>query len=305
MEGFIIFKEKLNKGLSLFLIVSIIICLSGCGLLESQIPKTNDRSKGKVKIGYVQWASAEASTYIVKEVLEQMGYYVELYILQTGILYQATSQGNIDAFVCSWLPDTDTNYWKKHKDKLVELNDNYTSAQIGIVVPNYVTIDNIADMKKYKDKFKNRIVGIDPGAAQMKVTQDDVMPHYGLNKWILEESSGSAMTAELKRAIDKKEWIAVTGWKPHWMWSKWDLKFLKDPDLVMGKGECIKTMGRPNIKEEMPEVASFFQKYRLNTEDFSSVMLEIQDGESPSLVAKRFVKTHPELVKTWTEKVSK
>lgn len=26
-------------------------------------------------------------------------------------------------------------------------------AQIGIVVPNYVTIDNIADMKKYKDKF--------------------------------------------------------------------------------------------------------------------------------------------------------
>lgn len=277
------------------------ISLAGCSLLESQIPVTNDRSKGKVRIGYVQWASAEASSYIVKEVLERMGYYVELSILQTGILYQATSQKNIDVFVCSWLPNTDKSYWKKHKDKLVELNNNYTSAQIGIVVPKYVTIDSIKDMKKYEDKFKKRIVGIDPGAAQMEVTEDKVMPHYGLENWTLSESSGSAMTAELERAIDRKEWIAVTGWKPHWMWSKWDLKFLKDPDLTMGNGEFIKTMGRPNIKEEMPEVSKFFQKYRLNTEDFSSVMLKIQEGESPEKTAKEFVESHEDLVKSWTE----
>lgn len=300
MEGFIIFKGKLNKVLYLFFMISLSIYLSGCGLLESQIPKTNDKSKGKVKIGYVEWASAEASSYIVKEVLEEMGYYVELSILQTGILYQATSQANIDVFVCSWLPDTDKNYWKKHKDSLVELNDNYTSAQIGIVVPNYVTIDSIKEMKDYEDKFHKRIVGIDPGAAQMEVTEEKVIPNYGLENWTLEESSGSAMTAELKRAIERKEWIAVTGWKPHWMWSRWDLKFLKDPDLTMGTGECIKTMGRPNIKKEMPEVASFFEKYELNTEDFSSVMLKIQDGESPEKTAKEFVKNHQELVKSWT-----
>lgn len=299
MEGFIIFKGKLNRVLYLFFIIVLSISLTGCGLLESQIPKTNDRSKGKVKIGYVQWASAEASSHIVKEVLEKMGYYVELYILQTGILYQATSQGNVDVFVCSWLPDTDKNYWKKHKDSLVELNDNYRSAQIGIVVPKYVEINSMKEIKDYEDKFGKRIVGIDPGAAQMEVTEEKVMPNYSIENWILEESSGAAMTAELERAIEKKEWIAVTGWKPHWMWSKWDLKFLQDPDLAMGKGECIKTMGRPNIKEDMPEVARFFEKYELNTEDFSSVMLKIQNGQSPEDVAKEFVESHSELVKYW------
>lgn len=263
----------------------------------------NDKeSKGTVKIGYVQWASAEASTYIVKEVLEEMGYDVEIPLLQTGLMYQSTSTGKIDAFVCSWLPDTDRNYWGKHGDELIELNNNYLSAQIGLVVPEYVDINSIAELKDNKEKFDGRIVGIDPGAAQMVVTEKELMPHYGLKDWKLEESSGPAMTAELSRSIGKEEWIVVTGWKPHWKWAEWDLKFLEDPDEIMGTGEYIKSMGKPDIREDLPEVAAFLEEYVLSTEQLSSVMLKIQNGMNPEDAAREFVESNRELVDEWIRK---
>ena len=49
------------------------------------------------------------------------------------------------------------------------------------------------------------------------------------------------MTAALKSAIANDEEIAVTGWTPHWMFARWDLKYLDDPNdggpLVLPSGE--------------------------------------------------------------------
>ncbi|WP_442262541.1 glycine betaine ABC transporter substrate-binding protein [Tissierella sp.] len=296
MEWFIIKKSKI-----LLLALAAMIFISGCAMLEPPLSKEdrNKETKGTVQIGYVQWASAEASTYIVKEVLEEMGYDVEIPLLQTGLMYQSTATGKIDGFVCSWLPDTDTNYWSKYKDDIIELNNNYESAQIGLVVPEYVDIDSIEELKDHKEEFEGRIVGIDPGAAQMVVTDDKLMPHYGLEDWTLEESGGPAMTAELSRAIENEEWIVVTGWKPHWKWAEWDLKFLEDPDKIMGDGEYIKSMGKPTIKEDLPEVAAFLENYVLSTEELSSVMLEIQEGKDPEDAAKDFIEENRELVDSW------
>lgn len=274
-------------------------------MLEPPISREdrNKETKGTVRIGYVQWASAEASTHIVKEVLEkEMGYDVETPVMQNALMYQATTTGDIDAFVCSWLPDTDKTYWNEYKEDLVELNNNYLSAQIGLVVPQYVEIDSIKELKNHKEKFGGRIVGIDPGAEQMRLTDEELMPHYGIEDWTLEDSTGPAMTAELSRSIKNKEWIVVTGWKPHWKWAEWDLKFLEDPDQIMGTGEYIKSMGRPGIREDLPEVAAFLEKYVLSTEELSSTMLKIQEGMDPADAAKEFVEQNRDLVDQWTGK---
>lgn len=268
--------------------------------MESQIKRVEkEENKKVIKLGYVQWASAQASSYIIAQVLEKAGFDVELYVLQTGIMYQSTAKSDIDAFVCSWLPDTDRNYWKKYKDDLLQLNDNYLEAQIGLVVPKYVDIDSLEELKANEDKFNKEIIGIDPGAAQMIITKEEVMPKYNISNWELKGSSGPAMTSELKKAIKKKKWIVVTGWKPHWKWAKWDLKFLKDPKKTMGDGEFIKTMGRKNIKKDLPKASKILEKYQIGTKDLSSVMLQIQNGKDPKEAAKEFIDKNPELLKEW------
>ncbi|RDD60424.1 hypothetical protein DRB17_18120 [Ferruginivarius sediminum] len=34
----------------------------------------------------------------------------------------------------------------------------------------------------------------------------------------------AGMTSSLKRAIEREEWVVVTGWSPHWRFGRWDLR---------------------------------------------------------------------------------
>ncbi len=78
------------------------------------------------------------------------------------------------------------------------------------------------------------ITGIEAGAGIMSSTQK-AMKAYGLNddKWQLQTSSTAAMTSTLGKAIKNHQPIVVTGWTPHWMFTKYNLKFLKDPKNVL------------------------------------------------------------------------
>ena len=48
-------------------------------------------------------------------------------------------------------------------------------------------------------------------------TTDKAIAAYGLDGYTLMTSSSSTMLASLKKAMDKGEWMVITGWTPHWM----------------------------------------------------------------------------------------
>ncbi|WP_163654802.1 glycine betaine ABC transporter substrate-binding protein [Listeria sp. PSOL-1] len=150
------------------------------------------------------------------------------------------------------------------------------------------------------------ITGIDAGAGIMLSTQK-ALKAYKLDKanWQLQTSSTAAMTSTLGKAIKDKRPIVVTGWTPHWMFTKYNLKFLKDPKNVYGSAENIHTIVRKGLKEDKPSAYEFLNRFNWTKNDMSSVMLAVNNGESPEKAAKKWISKNPDKVATWTKGIKK
>lgn len=255
-----------------------------------------------LSLGYVDgWSDSVATTHVAAEVIrEKLGYDVKLQAVATGIMWQGVATGKLDAMLSAWLPVTHGEYWAKNKDKVVDYGPNFKDAKIGLIVPEYVKTKSIEDLKT-DTTFKNKIVGIDAGSGVMLKT-DEAIKQYGLD-YKLQASSGAAMIAELTRAEDKQDSIAVTGWVPHWMFAKWKLRFLDDPKGIYGAAETVNSIGSKGLEKKAPEVAAFLKKFQWASKDeIGEVMLAIQEGAKPDAAAKDWVAKHPERVAEWTAK---
>ncbi|MBI6551573.1 MULTISPECIES: glycine betaine ABC transporter substrate-binding protein [Pseudomonas] len=255
-----------------------------------------------LSIGYVDgWSDSVATTHVAAEVIKaKLGYDVKLQAVATGIMWQGVATGKLDAMLSAWLPVTHGEYWAKNKDKVVDYGPNFKDAKIGLIVPEYVKAKSIEDLKT-DTTFKNKIVGIDAGSGVMLKT-DEAIKAYGLD-YKLQASSGAAMIAELTRAEDKQESIAVTGWVPHWMFAKWKLRFLDDPKGIYGAAETVNSIGSKGLEKKAPDVVAFLKKFQWASKDeIGEVMLAIQEGAKPDAAAKDWVAKHPERVAEWLAK---
>ncbi|HZK17844.1 MAG TPA: glycine betaine ABC transporter substrate-binding protein [Clostridia bacterium] len=257
----------------------------------------DQQTDNNVTIGYVAWDSEIASTNVLKQVFERAGYDVEITAVDAGPLFQGMADGQFDCTCSAWLPYTHKNFMTEYGDQIVEVRENLVGAKIGLVVPDYVTINSIEEMNDVADNFNNEITGIEAGAGVMQATEDTIEV-YDLD-YDLVASSSAGMAAALGKAIDEDKWIAVTGWSPHWKFARWDLKYLDDPEGTFGGEEYIATIARNNLEEEKPEVYELLTKFNWTPDDMHSVMLDIADGMSEEDAASKWVEANIDQVNEW------
>jgi len=211
----------------------------------------------------------------------------------------------MDAFMETWLPVLHKDYVDQYQEDIVDLGTVYDGTQSGFVVPDYVEAKTISDLKKFQDEFDGEITGIDAGAGVMR-TAEEVMQKYELDEFELISSSGPAMTAALKDAIDNEEPIVVTGWKPHWMFGRWDLRFLEqDQEKVWDKGS-IHIFGRKNIEEDKAELAQFLRNMKFTDAELADLMLNVErSDEDVEVVARKWMNENEDLVNGWIPKTEK
>jgi glycine betaine/proline transport system substrate-binding protein len=145
-----------------------------------------------------------------------------------------------------------------------------------------------------------QIIGIDPGAGIMKSTAKAI-EDYHLTDWTLIEGSGAAMTATLDKAIKAEQPIIITGWTPHWMFNKYDLKYLDDPEKSFGDAEEIHTIGRKGLKEDHPVAYEFLSRFQWTSDQMGEMMSAIQSGTSPEEAAKDYAEKHADQIDEWTK----
>ena len=255
--------------------------------------------KGLVKIVYVEWADTIVATNILAETLKQAGYETRLTPVSGAAMWEAVASSDADLMVAAWLPATHAAYYAKLKDRVDMVGANLEGAKIGWVVPDYVTVDSIADVKANASMFGGKVIGIDPGAGLMRASEK-AMKEYGLTPMQLVEGSDATMVAALKDAISRKQPVVVAGWTPHWMWASFKLKYLADPKSVFGGEETVNNVARKGLAKDMPEVRAILSRFKLNLADEQAVMLQNQaSGVDPAKTAAEWVKQHPDVVKGW------
>lgn len=256
-----------------------------------------------VKIGWAAWSDAEFVTKLAATLIkDELGQEVELVQTDVAPLYQGVSRGDLDAMMMAWLPQTHADYYAKIKDDVETLGTVYENAKLGWVVPNYIpedAINSIEDLAKdeVKEKLGNTVQGIDPGAGLTRLSQQ-ALKDYGLDDYKLQISSEAGMLTTVDRAVRSEDWFVATSWSPHWMFGKYDIRYIEDPKTSLGEAEHVDVLARKGFKEDNPEVAGFLSRMQLPIDDLQAGMFNAQETSYEEAVAK-YIEDHPDQVNAW------
>lgn len=293
--------RKLLLALSSILLI-VAVLLAGCSGDAKEATEANPQDKS-ITVGLFNWAENIAVSNMWKVLLEEKGYNVEIVTGDKSPVWTGVAQGDLDLHFEAWMPSTDKPLWDEYSDTIERHGPWFEGTALGLAVPTYVDIDSIAELNKNRDRmiYNNEpaIVGIDSGSSLMKLTQQAVKD-YNLDFKLI-SSSGPVMSAAVTKAYENEEPIVATLWKPHWIFSQVDLKFLEDPKNIYGQNENIYFVSHQSFADSHPQVLTWMQNWKMNDSTLGSLMATIKDADSPESGAQQWIEKNRDVVNTWFE----
>lgn len=293
--------RKLLLALSSILLIGAVL-LAGCSGDTKEATEANPQEKS-ITVGLFNWAENIAVSNMWKVLLEEKGYNVEIVTGDKSPVWTGVAQGDLDLHFEAWMPSTDKPLWDEYSDTIERHGPWFEGTALGLAVPTYVDVDSIAELNKNREKMiynnESAIVGIDSGSSLMKLTQQAVKD-YNLDFKLI-SSSGPVMSAAVTKAYDNKEPIVATLWKPHWIFSQVDLKFLEDPKNIYGQNENIYFVTHQSFADSHPQVLTWMQNWKMNDSTLGSLMATIKDADSPESGAQQWIEKNRDVVNTWFE----
>lgn len=273
---------------------------SGSGSGSDDENRLDNGDLPEVSIGvHSGWDEGIAVSALFQTMLEEDGYTVESQEADAGVVYTGMAGGDFDVNFDMWLPITHADYLEKYGDDLEQLGVWYDDARLTIAVNEDSPITSLDELAENADVVGNRIVGIESGAGLTRITQDEVIPTYGLEDMEFVVSSTPAMLAELKGATAAGDDIAVTLWRPHWAYDAYPIRDLEDPEGALGDAEEIHTVGRTGFSEDYPTLTKLIEAFTLTDEQLFSLenlMFNEDGGSDPAASAAQWLEENPDFV---------
>ncbi len=294
----------------------VILALTGLGsliFLGCSSPSTTSSDQvTTVRMSDVGWSDITVTTAAVRVVLEAIGYQVDVEMLSVPVTYASLKNGDIDIFMGTWLPAQAQDLAPYLKDGSVEkVRVNLTGAKYTMAVPEYVALGGLtsfSDIDKFRDKLDGEIYGIEPGNDGNRLVLDMISEDkFGLGDFELVESSEQGMLAQVKRAVDRNEWIVFLGWAPHPMNARYDMTYLSGGEDVFGPdfgGATVTTVARAGFLDGCGNCRQLFDNIAFTLEMENTLMTAmLEDKIEPKAAALDWFRTHPEVLDQWLEGV--
>jgi glycine betaine/proline transport system substrate-binding protein len=282
------------------------LAVTGCGSSGG-----SSSSSKTLTLGSIGWTENIAVSNLTKYVMgDELGYDVQLKgPLDLGPMFQGLASGDLNAFQDVWLPNNQQYLDKPQIKPQVELLDPWFqgTTKYGITVLAYMKgITSIADLNH---AGTNEITGIEPGASFMPVIENKVIPEYNLDMKLV-TSSTSAMLAEVQKKNAAKEPIVFTGWSPHWMNTKYDIVYLKDPKNAQGAFDDpskITAVVNKDLSSDDPAAYAFLKSISLDEPQLNELEDEINEAGTGNEEkgAENWYKKNKDVVKPWIDAAKK
>ncbi len=271
----------------------VLLMLVGCTTQPGN-QKSEDRT---VKLVYTDWSEAVAITNLAKILLEeQMDIEVEAKLTDVEEAYAEVASGKSDVFADAWLPETHRNYLETYTGKIEMLSIIYPHARTGLVVPDYSQYQSINDL----NGSSVSIIGIDSGAGIMAQARHAI-EQYELEGVELKDLSEQEMTDQFSESFKRREEIIITGWEPHWLFDRFEVRFLNDPRSVFGIQENIYAIGTSGLEERLPHVVRFFERMQLSEQQINSLIYYMNSEADPEDGVREWMHKNEYIVNQWVK----
>jgi glycine betaine/proline transport system substrate-binding protein len=262
----------------------------------------------QLTLGYIGWDENVAVSTLTKVLLEEkFSYEVELQRSDEAVLkqvYNGVAGGELDAFQDVWIPNQKA-YLSEVEDEVEHLDPWFEGkSEQGIAVPYYM---DVRSLSKLDHAGTDMINGIEPGSAVMPQLEDKVIPGYHLRMKLV-ESSTSAMLSELDTAYRMREPIVFYGWSPHWMNTRYDIRYLKDPSDLQGRfndSAEISSIVKANLSEDDPAAYEFIKSISLSKEQINQMETDINETGDPEAGVKAWLEDNRNVVQPWIDAAKK
>ena len=259
-----------------------------------------------VNFGTVDWPEAVAKTNVASTIVDALGYQTEVQELGVPTVFQGLDTGDLDVFVEAWFPTMQTNF--DEVQDVESVTTNLEEATFSIAVNREACeagVTSHEDLAEFADRFEEggtpTIYGLEPGNDGNQVVLDMIEnDQYNLGDWKLVESSTNGMLSEVDRRLGDGEWVAWTGWEPHWMNNRYDMCLLEDPEEAWGGQSHVETLVNNEFPEQFPELYTFFEQMVVTPEIQRELIDGIDNsGLSPEEFALQWLRENPEITDNW------
>jgi len=262
-----------------------------------------------VKFGAPPWPGEQVKAEVASQILETIGYDVDVMNAGWAIILQGVESGDIDADMGIWKPTQNSMVDPLLKEGAVKMvATNIKDAMYDMVVPQYVCdagVTSLADLNAHADQFGSKVYGIEAGNDGNEIVLDAIKNNtYDLSGWELVPSSTAGMLAQAQRAVKNHKWIVFLGWKPHWMNIVMDLCYLKDPEQLWGEGSTVHTVANPEFLKANPSLARFLQNMVIPASVQSDWIYTFSYKDTPlEKTASDWIKANMDEVTQWLDGV--
>jgi len=258
----------------------------------------------------VGWTDITTTTSATKQVLEALGYEVDVKVLSVPVTFASLEKDDVDVFLGNWIPAQNAAI-KPYLDsgEIEQVAVNLEGTKYTLATPTYAYdagLKSYADIHKFADELDNKIYGIEPGnegnGYLVSLTEEN---KYDLKDFEIIESSEQGMLAQVARAYEKKEPVVFLGWEPHPMNANFDLKYLPGGEDFFGGEGQVYTTTRKGYVEECPNVGKLLTNLKFTLPMENEIMGAIlDDGEDADDATMAWMKAHPEVLDTWLDGVT-